>query len=549
MFVLVIVTAACGPAFADGDKIKIKRFFSPGQYELRMSQHQEGTTTAKGNAQASVSDSKYTWLLSVAKPDDQGEKKVSMRLEKLQLTENSNGKQMSFDSAAADDNQDPDAVFVFRPLMDAQVQMTLDSDDTVVDVSGLDKYWADMEQKANTRAQKILVFQARLDISDKSLEMIYRRHEAIMPRGDAMSVGDTWKSGARIEMPLIGEIKARYDCKLAESSNADKAIIESTGHYETTNPKETSLQGMQVTVNSMKVAEQATLAVDLKTGLVSSDQTEQNISASMTVKGPNAQTNVTTESKSKGETSFARYEAGGNPPGAAPAPGNPFGGGDAGVNPLAPASSGGWAGDFKNEKLSMSLKADGDKYSGTITMAQQQYPFTGTATGNKMQGTFKSGTDSFDFTATLDGDTLTFSTAGTNYTLKRAGNAGTPAAPENPFAADPGAAAGDAIDPAKLLGSWQIKQGSKSTTLTFQSDGNFAEKDEAPEEQNAVTGTYKLKGKSLTLTKPTIDMNDPTKRGEATVSIVIESVDDKQLVVNGLDSSTKEDQTLTRVGN
>lgn len=90
------------------------------------------------------------------------------------------------------------------------------------------------------------------------------------------------------------------------------------------------------------------------------------------------------------------------------------------------------AGSYKGDELAIEVNADEDRYTGTITRGEKSFPFTAHADGNKLAGSFRSAGASFDFVATLEGDTLTLSSDGNTYTMKRAA-APAKAAPKNPL--------------------------------------------------------------------------------------------------------------------
>src|SRR5476651_350308 len=77
------------------------------------------------------------------------------------------------------------------------------------------------------------------------------------------------------------------------------------------------------------------------------------------------------------------------------------------------------AGKYSDGQLTIEVSESAGACSGNITLGTQQFPASAHANGNNLDGTFKSGDNSFPFTATLADDTLTLSTGGKTYTLKR----------------------------------------------------------------------------------------------------------------------------------
>ena len=105
-----------------------------------------------------------------------------------------------------------------------------------------------------------------------------------------------------------------------------------------------------------------------------------------------------------------------------------------GSNPLAPAAAAPFAGTFSDDKLKVMLSSKGDAYDGTFALGAQSFPVTATASNGTLTGSFTAGGNAFNFTAALEGDTLTLTTGGTTYHLKKAVANPLDAPPPNPLA-------------------------------------------------------------------------------------------------------------------
>jgi hypothetical protein len=93
-----------------------------------------------------------------------------------------------------------------------------------------------------------------------------------------------------------------------------------------------------------------------------------------------------------------------------------------------------WASTFSNEKLTLQLQGGSSQYQGQIRFQDQSFPVTGQSTdGRTLHGKFTSGGNTFDLSATLDGATVTLSTGGTTYRLRRQGATRPAAAPAIPL--------------------------------------------------------------------------------------------------------------------
>ena len=269
----------------NGEKIKIRIAYPPGTYV--MTQTEQGDTTVKFGEQEMKTKSSETavWELAVGKPSDKGDKQVTLKLAKIKTTDVGE-KTTSFDSEKPGEGDSAKA-FVYKPLLGMPVQVTLDSDDSVVEVAGLDKLWNSLADQAKTNDEKSALVEIRMGLGDKAIEQALRRLECVAPK-NAVSANDTWKGSMRLDMPIIGEIKARYDCKLASvdaAAGGQVAVIVSEGKYENTNPKPSKINGIDVTVGKLDVTEKSTLRVDVKTGLARADQRTVEVDAEVKAKG------------------------------------------------------------------------------------------------------------------------------------------------------------------------------------------------------------------------------------------------------------------------
>jgi hypothetical protein len=101
------------------------------------------------------------------------------------------------------------------------------------------------------------------------------------------------------------------------------------------------------------------------------------------------------------------------------------------------------AGRFSDGNLTVDWSAGGDGYAGTFTLRGQQFPASAHGGGSPVDGTFTASGHTFPFTAALADDTLTLTTAGVTYALKRV-------PPPNPLAAAATAAATAVAAPAAV---------------------------------------------------------------------------------------------------
>ena len=79
-----------------------------------------------------------------AEADAQGNKKVTITYDRFKQEIKAAGQTLSYDSAKPEDEQDPMMASMLSIFKKAKVEMTLDRDNNVTEVSGLDKLWDEM---------------------------------------------------------------------------------------------------------------------------------------------------------------------------------------------------------------------------------------------------------------------------------------------------------------------------------------------------------------------------------------------------------------------
>lgn len=287
------------------EKVTIRHAWPPGKYVMTVTNQSDGTTTVAGEKVPSKDSSRQVWQM-VVPAAEKDEKKVTLQLSEAKTEGEEGGEAYRFDSSGQG-QQKGELAFVFKPLMSATVSATLDADDTVVEVSGLDKLWNALAEKAQTPEQKSVVAEFKISLGDKSFETNFRRLESVIPKSP-VAVGDTWKAGLRIDLPVVGEIKARYDCKLAAVENAGEgqiAVIEATSKYSLANPKTVEMEGAKVTLTSIEMDEQATLRVSLKTGLIASDESTRTVTTVAKTTQEGKEIEIGTKSVTKSKTTVA----------------------------------------------------------------------------------------------------------------------------------------------------------------------------------------------------------------------------------------------------
>lgn len=132
-------------------------------------------------------------------------------------------------------------------------------------------------------------------------------------------------------------------------------------------------------------------------------------------------------------------------PAATPAPAS-------GGNPLAKKKAAHpGVGTWKDEQLGLTLREEGGKLVGQLTLADQAYPTEATGTGADITGSFSFGGTKFTYTATIAGDKMELLSDGTAYHLTRVGAASAPPLAAATSAPAPASEAAPAPSSANML--------------------------------------------------------------------------------------------------
>jgi hypothetical protein len=267
------------------------------------------------------------------------------------------------------------------------------------------------------------------DATTKELTQLLAQLNPFLPK-TAVGVGDAWDGNSDAIMKAFelgpndaAELKCKF-AKVGQVGNHKTADVDFTGRIK---KNESGL----IFVLDLK----GTARINLETGQVLQDDLTGQTNVEGQTQGPQGgPVNVTGTGTM--ENHQAIQLAGGGDVAPAPAAGNVVVGGN---NPLGGgAADSPFAGEYHGDKLSAVFAADGPgQFKGTIQMGEQKFPATAKVDGGKLVGSFTVQGSSFDFTAVLDNGTMTLSSGGTDYTMKKAVanplSGGGSQAPRNPL--------------------------------------------------------------------------------------------------------------------
>jgi hypothetical protein len=132
-----------------------------------------------------------------------------------------------------------------------------------------------------------------------------------------------------------------------------------------------------------------------------------------------------------------------------------------------------FAGKYSDATLAVDLSQAAGAYAGTFTLGAQQFPASAHATSRGLEGTFNASGSSYPFTAALDADTLTLSTGGKTYTLKRVSSPANPLAQRGPAPAGGDALAGYTVEVSTDYGKSLVTQKPNAASVRAALESTF----------------------------------------------------------------------------
>ncbi|MGA2265280.1 MAG: DUF6263 family protein [Phycisphaerae bacterium] len=283
---MVLATMAAGQN--ENGKITLKSRYAPGTYVMTLQLDSNSTSTLP-NGQ--VVDEKHTmttvWEMEVGNQDANGLTTARMTFKRVAVTNQSKGMIMTYDSAYLQDSN-PLMAKVYAPMIGQAVVVTLDANNKVISVSGMDEI-ADAMAAANLQmTQTSQNFQnLKKTFSNDSLAEAMNWASEVMP-SQPVAVGERWETSHSQSPPTLGEIEIKEKCTLKEikSTPAGKvAVIAFTFNAEKSQGKSTTTNtGMEMTFNNIKIHQDGTMEMLLDSGMPLSSLADQKISMGVSIK-------------------------------------------------------------------------------------------------------------------------------------------------------------------------------------------------------------------------------------------------------------------------
>ena len=314
---LVFAAAVADAATYTGPKVVLKQRFLPGTYVMTamMESSQEGTANGQPQPQQQMSQT-MVMRMDVSQPDAQGVRTMEVSYQRVSQQAAAGQMKMAFDSAGPPEQQDPNFSMFLRPLAGAKIVAKIAADDQVQSVTGLNQLW---DAEAQKNPQQALMFnQMKTVMGDEAIKGVIAGGAKMLP-AQPVGPGDTWQPAVSAT-GLPPGVQTTQTCKLVdiETTPAGRvAVIQTDATTQSTKETPTNMGGANATIHSLSSRQSGAIRLNIDTGLVESQNMNQDATTDVTLTGPGGQTMRMTTKQQVKINMNARKEGA---PGAAPAP-------------------------------------------------------------------------------------------------------------------------------------------------------------------------------------------------------------------------------------
>jgi hypothetical protein len=287
-----IVWAAVGlvmlaeAAFGQSEKIAITWGYEPGTYVMTVKMDMDQVTTM---STGQVTNQKIQMMmvmeLEAGAKDAQGAQVLTTTFKRASQSLTGGPISMAYDSANPQGGN-PMFASLYRAMLDKPIQMKLNKDGKVTDLSGLDAIWDAMA--AENPSMALMAKNMKEQMGDTYLSQMMDLGRRMAP-SSPVAVGDSWESDQPLNLPMIGPIQVKQTCTLKrvkDSPQGPVAVIAFNSTMETKEPKsvDTGAPG-ETTIDKVQIVQTGTIEMAVNGGMVLSGLSDQKTTMRMTMGG------------------------------------------------------------------------------------------------------------------------------------------------------------------------------------------------------------------------------------------------------------------------
>lgn len=281
------LVALAAMASSQAETVTLKTRYEPGTYVMTTKTDMDNITTMPTGE---TMDQKITVMMvaemEVSQRAADGTQTIRVTFKRVAQSVAGAGMAMAYDSAnpASGDRM---LATGLTAMLEHPMAVTMDANDKVVSVSGMDEIWDSMAAENPHMAQ--MARGMKEQFSDSYVSEMVDWSSNMMPSAP-VAVGDSWNTERSLTIPMLGDLAAKQKCTLKEIKSTPAgqvAVIAFTSTMEKDQAQSPQTAApMPMTVSNIKIGQTGTMEMLLDSGMPQSFLAHQKMSMNMSVTPP-----------------------------------------------------------------------------------------------------------------------------------------------------------------------------------------------------------------------------------------------------------------------
>ncbi len=284
-----VVCSAADPPKPSGRKVQLRRLYAPGNYVLTQQVDMDQVIGIEGQKQKQQTSQTVAMALSVEKPDQAGDRKMTITYRRFKMRMAMAGQVMSYDSDQPDAAGSSPLGMIWGPMLKVKIVVLVGADGQIKKVSGLDELWGEIAKK--NPAAGAMLGQMKGQFGDAMLKGLLTKSYELLPKY-AVGLGDSWPFSVKLKAPFVGAMKIDGKCKVKsiEKTPAGRiASIDIIGVVRSEEPTASTMGGMTIKINKIHFDQEGNMRYNADTGVPVNQTMRQRGSLAISMIGPDGQ--------------------------------------------------------------------------------------------------------------------------------------------------------------------------------------------------------------------------------------------------------------------
>jgi len=284
-----VVCSAADPPKPSGQKLQLRRLYAPGDYVLTQQVDADQVIGIEGMMQKQQTSQTVVMGLSVEKPDQAGDRKMTITYRRFKMRMAMAGQVMSYDSDQPDAAQSSPLGMIWGPMLKVKIVALVGADAQIKKVTGLDEMWGEIAK--NSPAAAAMLGPMKEQFGDAMLKDLLTKSYELLPK-DAVGVGESWPFSVKLKAPFVGAMKIDGKCKVKsiEKTAAGRiASIDITGVVRSEEPTASTMGPVTIKINKMRFDQEGNMRYNADTGVPVNQTMRQRGSLAISMTGPDGE--------------------------------------------------------------------------------------------------------------------------------------------------------------------------------------------------------------------------------------------------------------------